>query len=211
MDARRRRRSCPSAVPAILGEDRGAGCFAMAYLAPDVIRCGRRCCATARSTRRRPRPWATCSAGSTPRPPIAPTSPRAFRPTTSSTRSASSRISSRPARAHPRPRRRGSPRWSTTTRSTKRVLVHGDFSPKNILVGPAGPVILDAECAWYGDPAFDLAFVLNHLLLKGAWRPAMARALCGGVRRARERLLAARRAGSRGRRSRRARRRCCRR
>ena len=32
-------------------------------------------------------------------------------------------------------------------------------------------MILDAECAWYGDPAFDLAFVLNHLLLKGAWRP----------------------------------------
>jgi aminoglycoside phosphotransferase (APT) family kinase protein len=58
------------------------------------------------------------------------------------------------------------------TRRTKRVLVHGDFSPKNLLIGEAGPVILDAECAWYGDPAFDLAFVLNHLLLKGAWRPA---------------------------------------
>jgi Ser/Thr protein kinase RdoA (MazF antagonist) len=58
-----------------------------------------------------------------------------------------------------------------TTRSTRRVLVHGDFSPKNILRGPDGPVILDAECAWYGDPAFDLAFVLNHLLLKGLWRP----------------------------------------
>jgi aminoglycoside phosphotransferase (APT) family kinase protein len=58
-----------------------------------------------------------------------------------------------------------------TTRTTKRVLVHGDFSPKNLLIGPAGPVILDAECAWYGDPAFDLAFVLNHLLLKGAWQP----------------------------------------
>ncbi len=58
-----------------------------------------------------------------------------------------------------------------TTRSTKRVLVHGDFSPKNLLAGPVGPVILDAECAWYGDPAFDLAFVLNHLLLKGAWHP----------------------------------------
>jgi aminoglycoside phosphotransferase (APT) family kinase protein len=57
------------------------------------------------------------------------------------------------------------------TRRTGRVLVHGDFSPKNILHGPAGPVILDAECAWYGDPAFDLAFVLNHLLLKGLWRP----------------------------------------
>jgi len=58
-----------------------------------------------------------------------------------------------------------------TTRSTKRVLVHGDFSPKNLLAGPVGPVILDAECAWYGDPAFDLAFVLSHLLLKGAWQP----------------------------------------
>jgi aminoglycoside phosphotransferase (APT) family kinase protein len=58
-----------------------------------------------------------------------------------------------------------------TTRATKRALVHGDFSPKNLLLGPAGPVILDAECAWYGDPAFDAAFVLNHLLLKGAWRP----------------------------------------
>ena len=40
-----------------------------------------------------------------------------------------------------------------------------------LLIGPEGPVILDAECAWYGDPAFDLAFVLNHLLLKGAWQP----------------------------------------
>ena len=46
------------------------------------------------------------------------------------------------------------------------VVVHGDISPKNILVGPRGPVILDAECAWYGDPAFDVAFCLNHLMLK---------------------------------------------
>ena len=58
-----------------------------------------------------------------------------------------------------------------TTAGTKRALVHGDVSPKNILVGPRGPVFLDAECAWYGDPAFDLAFCLNHLLLKCAWRP----------------------------------------
>ena len=55
-----------------------------------------------------------------------------------------------------------------TTLSTKRALVHGDVSPKNILRGPLGPVFLDAECAWFGDPAFDLAFCLNHLLLKGA-------------------------------------------
>ena len=57
------------------------------------------------------------------------------------------------------------------TAGKRLALVHGDVSPKNILVGPAGPVFLDAECAWYGDPAFDLAFCLNHLLLKGAWVP----------------------------------------
>ncbi len=50
-----------------------------------------------------------------------------------------------------------------------RVLVHGDISPKNILVGPAGPVFLDAECAVFGDGAFDLAFCLAHLLLKSIW------------------------------------------
>ena len=52
------------------------------------------------------------------------------------------------------------------TAATRRALVHGDVSPKNIMIGPSGPVLLDAECAWYGDPAFDLAFCLNHLLLK---------------------------------------------
>lgn len=57
------------------------------------------------------------------------------------------------------------------TAETRRVLVHGDVSPKNILIGPDGPVFLDAECAWFGDPAFDLAFCLNHLLLKCLWSP----------------------------------------
>ena len=45
-------------------------------------------------------------------------------------------------------------------------LMHGDISPKNILVTANGPVFLDAECAAYGDPAFDLAFCQTHLLLK---------------------------------------------
>ncbi|MER7453455.1 aminoglycoside phosphotransferase family protein [Nocardia beijingensis] len=49
---------------------------------------------------------------------------------------------------------------------TRLTVIHGDVSPKNILLGPHGPVLLDAECAWYGDPAFDVAFCLNHLLLK---------------------------------------------
>lgn len=68
------------------------------------------------------------------------------------------------------------------TAGIKRALVHGDVSPKNILAGPAGPVFLDAECAWYGDPAFDLAFCLNHLLLKCLWAPPAARAFMASFR-----------------------------
>jgi aminoglycoside phosphotransferase (APT) family kinase protein len=63
------------------------------------------------------------------------------------------------------------------TAATKRALVHGDVSPKNILIGPSGPVFLDAECAWHGDPAFDVAFCLNHLLLKCIPLPHRADAL----------------------------------
>ena len=53
--------------------------------------------------------------------------------------------------------------------SRKIALVHGDVSPKNILVSADGPIFLDAECAVYGDPAFDLAFCTTHLLLKAVW------------------------------------------
>lgn len=60
------------------------------------------------------------------------------------------------------------------TGAARIALVHGDVSPKNILVGLQGPVLLDAECAWYGDPAFDVAFCLNHLLLKAVLRPQQA-------------------------------------
>jgi 5-methylthioribose kinase len=46
-------------------------------------------------------------------------------------------------------------------------LVHGDFSPKNLLLKKDRMVLLDAEVAWFGEPAFDVAFLLTHLLLKG--------------------------------------------
>lgn len=67
---------------------------------------------------------------------------------------------------------------SQRTGAQRLAMVHGDVSPKNILIGPKGPVFLDAECACIGDPAFDLAFRLNHLLLKSLWNPA-ARAAFG--------------------------------
>jgi hypothetical protein len=62
------------------------------------------------------------------------------------------------------------------SRGTHIALVHGDVSPKNILVSvhDGHPVILDAECAWYGDPAFDAAFCVNHLVLKLVHLPNLA-------------------------------------
>lgn len=50
--------------------------------------------------------------------------------------------------------------------SQRRALVHGDFSPKNVMVKSDRIVLLDHEVAWFGDPAFDIAFLLNHLYLK---------------------------------------------
>ncbi|GAB6862800.1 phosphotransferase family protein [Haloplanus litoreus] len=55
---------------------------------------------------------------------------------------------------------------------TSRTLVHGDYSPKNVLVDRADatvPWILDFEVAHWGDPAFDTAFMLNHLYIKSIY------------------------------------------
>jgi aminoglycoside phosphotransferase (APT) family kinase protein len=45
-------------------------------------------------------------------------------------------------------------------------LVHGDYSPKNILVHEGRLVLLDHEVIHFGDPAFDVGFSLTHLLSK---------------------------------------------
>jgi aminoglycoside phosphotransferase (APT) family kinase protein len=45
-------------------------------------------------------------------------------------------------------------------------LVHGDFSPKNLLVHANGVMLIDFEVGHYGDPAFDLGFFLTHLFFK---------------------------------------------
>jgi hypothetical protein len=55
-------------------------------------------------------------------------------------------------------------------------LVHGDFSPKNVLADGSQICVLDWEVAHYGDPVFDLAFLQAHLMLKAVHRPADAAA-----------------------------------
>jgi aminoglycoside phosphotransferase (APT) family kinase protein len=164
----------PEAVPAILGDDPEGGAFAMSYLAPDrhpvwkaLLRDGVVEPATARAV------------GDVLGRIHAATADRRDVAAAFATDAVFHAIRLEPyleatGRAHPDLAAHFAALVATTA-ATRRVLVHGDFSPKNLLVGPAGPVILDAECAWFGDPAFDLAFVLNHLLLKGVWRPTLRR------------------------------------
>jgi aminoglycoside phosphotransferase (APT) family kinase protein len=160
----------PDAVPAVLGEDAVAGMFAMAYLDEaqhpvwkSRLRDGRIDAAFAAEVGRRvARIHAATAGDAAVRERFATDHiffPIRIEPYLVAT-----------GRAHPDL----APQLDALARDTAHThlaLVHGDVSPKNILCGPRGPVFLDAECAWYGDPAFDLAFCLNHLLLKCLWRP----------------------------------------
>lgn len=53
----------------------------------------------------------------------------------------------------------------------KKCLVHGDWSPKNMMVNGGDVMAIDFEVIHFGDPAFDCGFLLNHLLLKSIHRP----------------------------------------
>jgi aminoglycoside phosphotransferase (APT) family kinase protein len=165
----------PQAAPAVLGEDAEAGLFAMEYFAPEdhalwktELLEGRVDAAFSASVGR-DLAFIHASSAADPTVLIAFANDETFEairiePYLRAT-----------GRAHPDLAARFDD-LAMRTLTTKRALVHGDVSPKNILIGPRGPIFLDAECAWYGDPAFDLAFCLNHLLLKGA-RDGAPRAL----------------------------------
>lgn len=56
-------------------------------------------------------------------------------------------------------------------RSARRCLVHGDLSPKNVLLGDGLMWVIDAEVAHMGDPVFDVAFMGCHLILVAIARP----------------------------------------
>ena len=160
----------PGSAPHILGEDIQAGAFAMEYLDPALhpvwkneLRDGRIHTETAAAVARA---IAAIHAGTARRPSIAErfANDHIFHP-----------IRLEPyllatATRHPDCAHRLRELTAITARN-KLALVHGDLSPKNILLAARGPILLDAECAWYGDPAFDLAFCLNHMLLKCLWRP----------------------------------------
>jgi 5-methylthioribose kinase len=58
-------------------------------------------------------------------------------------------------------------------------LVHGDWSPKNLLVDGGGLWVIDWEVVHYGDPSFDVGFLLNHLVLKSIAMPRYRTQLAG--------------------------------
>jgi Ser/Thr protein kinase RdoA (MazF antagonist) len=160
----------PASVPKVLGEDRDAACFAMEYFPPERFPTWKALLAAGSID-----VAAAARVGDTLGRIHAATADRADVAERFATDDIFYDIRLEPylmatGRAHPQHAARLA-ELVETTRRTRRTLVHGDFSPKNILCGSSGPVIVDAECAWFGDPAFDLAFVLNHLLLKGAWHP----------------------------------------
>jgi 5-methylthioribose kinase len=70
------------------------------------------------------------------------------------------------ARAHPDLADEVAALIDSMAKVERRCFVHADFSPKNILVHGHGLTLVDFETAHGGDAAFDLGFVLSHLLLK---------------------------------------------
>ncbi len=59
-------------------------------------------------------------------------------------------------------------------RTRCRCAVHGDWSPKNFLVDGPSVTAIDWEVIHFGDPSFDAAFLLNHLVLKAFHLPRLA-------------------------------------
>jgi aminoglycoside phosphotransferase (APT) family kinase protein len=83
------------------------------------------------------------------------------------------------------------------TRERRLALVHGDYSPKNVLVRDGRLVLLDHEVIHWGDPMFDLGFALTHLLskahhLRSGWFVQAAWLFCSDYRRSARRSKAAR-------------------
>jgi 5-methylthioribose kinase len=59
-----------------------------------------------------------------------------------------------------------------TSHEIRTSLVHGDYSPKNMLVLGENIFLIDFEVVHWGDPSFDAAFLMNHLFLKAFHQPA---------------------------------------
>ncbi|MDZ4698411.1 MAG: phosphotransferase [Rhodothermales bacterium] len=69
------------------------------------------------------------------------------------------------------------------TRATAITVVHGDYSPKNVLVHAGRLILLDHEVIHIGDPAFDVGFSLTHFLSKAHHLPEYRTSFVDAARR----------------------------
>lgn len=69
------------------------------------------------------------------------------------------------------------------TRATAVTVVHGDYSPKNVLVHAGRLILLDHEVIHIGDPAFDVGFSLTHFLSKAHHLPEKRTTFADAARR----------------------------
>ena len=186
----------PAAVPEILGEDPESGCLRDGLPRPADHPVWKTQLRTASSTRTVAAAigdvLGRIHAATADRPDIAARFPTdeifyaiRLEPYLVATARAHPDLAPRLARARRDDARRPSACWSTAISARR-----------TCWSGPHGPVILDAECAWYGDPAFDSRVRAQPPAAQGRVAAAMARALHRRVRRSRRRLPRARRVGA---------------
>ncbi len=72
--------------------------------------------------------------------------------------------------------------WINEVEPLRLALTHGDWSPKNMVCEGGRLIFIDYECVHFGDPSYDAAFAINHLLLKAFRRPKQAAEIHGLAR-----------------------------
>ena len=152
----------PGVAPAVLGSLPGAGVFAMDYLEPDEFPSWQ-----SRIAAGRLEPWAAAELGH-----LVGRLHAASAHSTVVRERFDARTAFKMLALGPRLRQAASAhpdcgpalaRLEESLAATQLALVHGALSPDNLLLGPRGPVLIDADCAHSGDPMFDVATCLGAL------------------------------------------------
>jgi len=155
----------PGVAPAVLGSLPGVGVFAMEYLEPDEFPSWQSRIASGRLE-----PWAAAELGHLVGRLHAASAHSAVVRERFSARTAFKTLALAPRLQQAASAHAGSgpalARLEESMAATHVALVHGALSPDNLLLGPRGPVLIDADCAHSGDPMFDVATCLGALAVR---------------------------------------------
>ena len=152
----------PGVAPTVLGSLPGAGVFAMEYLEPDDFPSWH-----SRIAAGRLEPWAAAELGHLVGRLHAASAHSTVVRERFATRTAFTTLALCPRLEQAASAHAGCgpalARLEERLAGTRLALVHGALSPDNLLLGPRGPVLIDADCAHSGDPMFDVATCLGAL------------------------------------------------